>query len=198
MEPPNSWRLLIEGGTLFRTRTRPAYSPAELEEVYSSPWAMDEAWLDHVARRDATLSVMNNNSRPVMYAADLSCGDSYFADHFQVGVRWYLGDYAEGYQFQGPIEETIDRVPHVDLFLLCETLEHLDDPELVLRKIRAKTHTLVLSTPKMTCFDENPQHYWAWDDEAVLEMLLAAGFSPAEYKETRPDIGYVFQVWRCI
>jgi hypothetical protein len=113
-------------------------------------------------------------------------------------LMWYLGDYAPGYTYHGPIERTIDAIPPVDLFLCCETLEHLDEPEAVLKAIRYKTNKLLISTPICTFIDDNPEHYWAWDQEAVVGMLRYAGFEPILYRDTFYDPGYCFQIWGCI
>jgi 2-polyprenyl-3-methyl-5-hydroxy-6-metoxy-1,4-benzoquinol methylase len=89
----------------------------------------------------------------------------------------------------------------VQLYICCETLEHLDDPETVLKAIRSKTQNLVLSTPVDAWRDiTNPEHYWAWDRAAVEEMLRSAGFTVAVYNalDLRPAGGeYCFGIWWC-
>ncbi len=189
---------------MYRERCRPKYSDDELAEIYSRPWAMEQDWLDHVDRQKETeelaRQIIKDDCRT---AADLSCGDARWAGIFP-DLTWTLGDYAEGYDFQGPIEETIEQIDPVDVFFCCETIEHLDDPDYVLSRIRLKTERLILSTPKSYQWDENPEHYWAFDNEAVLLMLLEAGFRKAEYREAngwnkRGRVnGYAFQIWGCV
>lgn len=164
-----------------RLRLRPAHTPERLAEIYARPHE-HRHWNDHRLRAVMTAQFAHELAGPVDTAADLSCGDAAILGSLGVGTR-YLGDFAPGYPLCGPIEETIDQIPPVDLFVCCETLEHLDDPDLVLKKIRAKTKRLVLSTPVGAFDDANEEHYWAWDRDAVEDMLRAAGFEPNVFFE---------------
>lgn len=165
---------------------------------------MDASWEDHVRRIDVTSGVISDIccEYEIHTAADLSCGDGHWRETFPT-LLWRMGDFAPGYEFTGPIEETIEELDPVDLFICCETLEHLDRPDDVLKQIRAKAKFLVLSTPNSTQWDENPEHYWAWDKEAVMGMLGEAGWSGFILREanawgdhTRVN-GYAFQIWGC-
>ncbi len=186
---------------MFRLRTRERYSQEDLERIYS--YQHDHSLFpDHLLRIEATLGLtkelIEGFENPT--AADLSCGDCTVPDAFP-WKRLYLGDFLESSrtQFVGPIEETIHQLPHdVDVFFLLETLEHLDDPDGVLRMIREKTDMLVLSTPWMQWRDENIEHYHCWDSEAVEVMLRTAGFLPELYRITAPNVGYIFQIWGCL
>lgn len=195
---------------MFKERCRPKYSDEELAELYKEPWKMESDWLDHEHRQRGTLEVVDRLVYGIwgdmlgkkIRGADLSCGDGYLASQLPY-VNWKLGDFAPGYEFQGPIEKTIDEIDRVDLFICTETLEHLDEPELVLQKLRKKTRALVVSTPNMYCWDENPQHYWAWDRHAIRYMLQDAGFlnldcqiSPRGVRNGH-EFGYEFQIWGC-
>ena len=109
-----------------------------------------------------------------------------------------LGDFAPGYQIRGPIEETIERIPSVDMFVCSETLEHVNDPDAVLRQIRRKADMLLLSTPiGETAPSNNIQHYWGWDRPAIQDMLDKAGFKTVQvYTElVFPGSVYDFQIW---
>jgi hypothetical protein len=130
--------------------------------------------------------------------ADLSCGDGAIANGVPA-LRHILGDMAEGVELVGPIEATVRLIPKVNLFICSESIEHLDDPNLVLTLIREKTAKLVLSTP-VGCFnDPNEEHYWAWDREAVEKMLADAGFQVSTYLELSwPCGGYTFGIWGCV
>jgi hypothetical protein len=135
--------------------------------------------------------------------ADLSCGDAVIGRTL-APQRLILGDFAPGYEICGPIEETVYRIPQVGMFILSETLEHLDDPDAMLAAIRSKSATLVLSTPIGEITDENEHHYWGWDQVGVREMLLRAGWGP-EYQcdihyLSQPNSGWApasYQLWGC-
>ncbi len=181
----------------MRVRLRPAWSEAELTELCPVPH--DHAkYRSHIVRVEHTISLGQALCRETgmtpATVADLSCGDAV--------IPWalcedpVLGDFAPGYPVTGMIEETIHLIPHVDLFVLSETIEHLDDPDLMLRVIRGKSHRLLLSTPLGEFDDHNIQHYWGWDGEAVREMLEAAGWAPVVWSTvTGPDAA--FQIWGC-
>lgn len=184
----------------MRVRLREAYGPEKLAEIYAAPHRHAK-WPDHQIRVAVTIQLAHSLVGNVPSAADLSCGDAAIVEALGI-TQTHLGDYAEGYEHRGPIEQTIEQIPHVDLFVCSETVEHLDDPDLVLKKIRTKTDALVLSTPvgAWNDADRNPEHYHAWDREAVEEMLTAAGFRVVLYNELdlRPGGGeYSFGIWGC-
>lgn len=186
-------------------RLRTAYKADDLDQIYAKPHDSSK-WLEHRVRVQVTSAFTDsffNEVRGVQSsAADLSCGDGTLIRSL-VGVgTTYLGDYAPGYEFQGPIEETIHKIPDVDLFLCTETLEHLDDPLIVLKWIRTKAYNLVLSTP-IDAWDDvrNPEHYWAWDREYVEYLLREAGyhvsaFMALDFRPISPAC-YCFGVWGC-
>lgn len=183
---------------IFRKRLRPKYTDKQLAQIYSRPHKVLDEWVDHTLRLQATLRVakqlIGSEDRS---AADLSCGDGYVLHSLDIENK-YFGDFAEGYEFVGPIEKTINEIPEVDIFVLCETLEHLDDPDAVLKLIRPKARKLIISTPIGESTDENIEHYWGWNKRAVKVMLKGAGWMPLHYDETVPPFGYRFQIWGCI
>jgi len=128
--------------------------------------------------------------------ADLSCGDGEILKQTNLDQRIF-GDYAPGYEYTGPIERTIWEIPNVDVFFLCETIEHLDDPETILETIRLKTKKLILSTPLDEQTDENHEHYWSFSKSDMYDLLLDTGFTVVHYRETNPPYGYRFQIWGC-
>lgn len=177
-------------------RLRPAYTEEELNELYAVPHD-HSIFPDHVLRVQDTVSLaLELIDSTCLYAADLSCGDAYILDQLPIHVKIY-GDYAPRYDFVGPIDTTIKQIPSVDLFICCETLEHLDDPMATLKAIREKTRKLIVSTPLGEFDDGNPEHYWGWDKDGMRKLLLKSGFHPVLYRETRPPMGYVFQHWGC-
>jgi hypothetical protein len=132
---------------------------------------------------------------------DLSTGDA--AIPKGLAAEWHtllLGDLAPGYLYHGPIEETIKQIRDVDLFILSETLEHLDDPDQVLKDIRMKSKSLLLSTPLDEDNDGNPEHYWSWNKDDVRLMLVSAGWSPDIYSSVQFESlnNYGFQIWGCL
>lgn len=195
---------------MYRHRNRPKYSEAELAELYSVSYDHTK-WPDHILRVQTTIEVgeqlLVGIDSPSI--ADLSCGNAVIASALadngsgQFGLV-ILGDYTPGYEFTGPIEETIDQIPKVDLFVFSESAEHLDDPDLVLRKIRGKADKLLVSTPNCSWPDPNPEHYWSWDQEAVQGMLIDAGWSPKIYEESYyiqedgTPLGYRYQIYGCV
>lgn len=181
-----------------RVRLRPAHDAATLAKIYATPHN-HTAWLDHKIRVAVTAQFTHVLAGKVGSAADLSCGDATIIDALDVGTR-YRGDFAPGYDLCGPIDETIEQIPVVDLFICCETIEHIDDPDPTLKLIRAKAKTLVLSTPVDAFSDHNPEHYWAFSRQGVEDMLGAAGFTVVAYAaiDCRPGGGeYMFGVWYC-
>jgi hypothetical protein len=181
-----------------RQRLREAYTREELETVYPAPHDHTK-WHDHQVRVAVTVQLAHALVGDVRSAADLSCGDGAILGALRI-PELHLGDFAPGRRYRGPIEETIAEIPQVDLFVCSETIEHLDDPDGVLKAIRPKTAALVLSTPVGCWQDRNPEHYWAWDRDEVEDMLVTAGFTVALYAglDLRPGGGeYEFGIWGC-
>jgi hypothetical protein len=181
-----------------RERLRPGYDPEKLSEIYAKPHD-HRAWTDHLVRVETTKVLATHALGSIHSAADLSCGNGAIVDALGA-AEVYHGDYAPGYPITGPIEDTVEQIPYVDAFVCSETIEHLDDPDTVLARIRTKTRALVLSTPVEAWGDHNPEHYWAWDRGSVEEMLAAAGFTPFLYAavDLRPaNAEYCFGIWVC-
>ena len=133
--------------------------------------------------------------------ADLSCGNGAIAKSVKASASSaYLGDFADGYEFAGPIEKTINDLPEVDLFVCSETLEHLDDPELVLSLIREKTKWLLLTTPINNWGDKNKEHLWSWDREGVESLLSKSSFTSQMFSSLDSTVigeAYVYGIWVC-
>ena len=186
---------------MMRTRLRPMPTEAELAHMYATPHDHIR-WTDHLYRVDVTSAIAHLMTNRRDRVADLSCGNALIALRLEAerAARLTLGDYAPGYAHTGPIEKTIEQITPVDVFICSETIEHLDDPDAVLARIRQKTDRLVLSTPDGEQDDQNPEHVWGWDAEAVEDMLRKAGFVPQIHTtvDTRPA-GYVYayQIWAC-
>jgi hypothetical protein len=181
----------------MRTRLRPKYSEEELKEIYKTPHEHN-LWVDHIQRVESTIA-LSVWFYPICKVADLSCGDGYIVDSINAETK-YKGDFASGYDYTGPIEKTLKLIPVVDLFILSETIEHIDDPDTLLREIRKKTKYLILTTPKDEHDDSNPEHYWGWGKKDMKEMLISANFSPQIYQELEffgSQFCYTYQMWGC-
>lgn len=185
----------------MRVRLNPALSHTELAELCAAPHD-HTLWPDHRLRVSQTVALARELGVPAA-GADLSCGDAAIGRAL-APQRLILGDIAPGYEICGPIELTIRELEHVELFICCETIEHLDDPDDVLSQIRLRADTLVLSTPIGETSSENKQHYWGWDVAEVGAMLRRAGWQ-AEYQcdvryLSRPSTGWApasYQIWGC-
>lgn len=181
-------------------RLRPAYSPEELAEIYEKEYNHTR-WPDHIERVKFTKSFIRDVmiDRNIRTVADLSCGDGAIA--LGIGAEeWFLGDLTPGEHcgFHGPIEQTIEQIPQVDLFILSETLEHVDDPAGLLAKIWDKADCLVLTTPLGEVDDGNPEHYWGWDLDGIESLLEDALWWPDHSVLFTPDVEdvyYTYQVW---
>jgi hypothetical protein len=187
-----------------RVQLRPPPTRPELDRMYAGPH-QHAAWADHRIRVDVTVALGRHFLKPFSVIADLSCGDAAIAQRLAAPLkaRTILGDYAPGYPITGPIELTAACVDQgeADLWICCETLEHLSDPDAVLRQIRPRTAALLLSTPEAEMDGaRNPEHVWGWDAQEVERMLRAAGFTPSIFNrlDLRPaGFEYSFQIWAC-
>lgn len=182
----------------MRVRLRPAHSEQALADIYSTPHEHWQ-WKDHQLRVQMTIAFASW-FKDVNLIADLSAGDAVIINSIPATTR-YIGDFASGYEFTGAIDETIDLIPKVDLFICSETIEHLDDPEKTLAKIRAKTKALIVTTPDSEINDGNPQHYWGWDSVGVRELLEGVGFKPVIFNTLQfedPNLIYDYQFWGCV
>lgn len=187
----------------MRVRLRLAPNEMEMLLLYPRPH-VHTRWADHIIRVDETILMAAAMLPRGGTVADLSCGDAAIARALAAshGARVILGDFAAGYEYRGRIEETIQCIApgSVDLWILSETLEHLDDPEAVLREIRSRAKALVLSTPDGETGRSNREHVWGWDCEEVGRMLEATGWTPQLHKVLEHPAGgvYSFQLWGCV
>lgn len=179
----------------MRQRVRPAWTDQELANIYATPHDHNLWGRGHGERVQATIALAK--TIPSLSVADLSCGNAAIVNALDVPEK-LLGDYAPGYQLRGPIDATIHEIPVVDLFICCETIEHLDDPDTTIGLVRGKTRNLVLSTPIDAWDDGTPEHYWAWDRAEVEAMLDRAGFTVAAFTsvDSRPyGEPYLYGIW---
>lgn len=183
---------------MYRKRLR-NLSQDEKNELYTKKYDHSQ-WDDHIYRVQRTISIANSFLQDLKchpyIVGDLSCGDGAIVNGLENVKTAYLGDLTPGYQFEGPIEETIKEIPPVDLFVCTETIEHVEQPEKLLRQIKKKAKYLLLSTPNCEYVDDNPEHLWAWNHFAVRYMLeVSARWIPVECQRFKADVGYEYQVW---
>lgn len=171
-------------------RLRPAHAPEKLAEIYAEPHDHRRYGHGHHVRVEETIKLAKRHL-PAYHrrsVADLSCGNGEIARRICTNKRnLHLGDFAEIHPsapieaHTGPIEETIGDIPEVNVFVLSETLEHLDDPQKVLSLIRSKAQALVLTTPLECWLDSNQEHYWAWDRAGVEHLMKNAAWIPRHF-----------------
>jgi len=183
-------------------RLREAPNDFEMMLLYPRPH-VHTRWADHIIRVDETIRMAAELLPHGGTVADLSCGDAAIARSLEKthGAPLILGDYAPGYPIQGRIEETALSIrpdEPVDLWVLSETLEHLDDPERVLSLIRERARSLMLSTPVDEGRDVgNAEHLWSWSADDVAEMLERTGWTVQLHKVLEHPAGgiYNFGLW---
>jgi hypothetical protein len=177
-------------------RLRAKWSDEEMAKIYATPHDHTQ-WKDHVLRVNRTLEIAQG-IKEIKSVADLSAGNAFIINALGISER-YIGDYAPRYEYTGAIEQTIEQIPKVELFILSETLEHIDNPIALLKQIRAKTKYLLLTTPHAKWNDENQEHYWAWDKDGIAELLAEAGFETISFEllELAQSYYYDYQIWVC-
>lgn len=185
----------------MRTRLRPKHSDEALARIYATPHDHTR-WADHHLRVDVTASLTRwvATQFGCRTVADLSAGDGAIVNSLQLPASVvHLGDFAPGYQYTGPIEETIHQIPSVDLFICSETIEHLDDPDEVLYQIGQKAGALVVSTPIGEVEEVgNPEHYWGWDVDDVVRILDDTGWEVVVTNVLElPGWTYDYQIHAC-
>lgn len=84
-----------------------------------------------------------------------------------------------------------------DLIVLTEILEHLEDPDALLRFARRRGGRLVVSSPEMRPgqIDNNPEHLWMFDEEGYTGMLNDSGWRPLYKTKLTFRSDYDFQIW---
>lgn len=154
-------------------------------------------WPEHKQRIETTAAVANQliADLGLKTCADYSAGNRALALRLRGLTMLDTCDYFGS----GRMEERIDEMEPVDLYLCTETIEHLEAPWTVLEKLATKARQLVLSTP----LDENPkignyEHYWSFTEEDVEQMLWQSGWAPHPGCPTilfQKSWTYTYQIW---
>ncbi len=182
-------------------KLREFHDAKELAKIYATPHDHKIYGRGHGVRVNTTIQIAKDmayqaNAKSV---ADLSCGNAAIAKALNIG-KMILGDYAQGYEYSGPLEANLEKIENVDLYLCSESIEHFEDPSSVLNLIRKKSQTLVLSTPINAWYDKNEEHYWAWDRQDVETLLKNAGWSPDVFTMLDTTVfgePYIYGIWGC-
>ena len=139
-------------------------------------------WWEHRLRADLTVAFACH-LLPAAPVIDLSAGDAVIPRGIARGHTVTLGDYASGYEYVGPISETVQLLDNSSdaIFVCSETLEHVEQPARLLYDIRPKCGSLILSTPADDVDESNPEHIWTFSTGDVGHLLAAAGFVAAGF-----------------
>lgn len=211
---------------MTRVRLRQGRSPEEEQSLYARTYPdgyRHDVWPDHVERVEASVDMIRKYYNQIVSVADLSCGDAAIVRGL-VGMKRfrlaYLGDLNGVREVPGevwgrvgvkvippgPLPATVTAGNldggQVDLYVCSETLEHMDDPDELLRRLTGAARYLFLSTPLLESPDSgNLEHYWSWGQDDIHQMLLDAGWSPLEYQRLTPlstrhlEHAYTYQLW---
>ena len=182
-------------------KLREFYTQHELSEIYATPHDHAIYGRGHGIRVNMTIQLAKDMAyqAEAKSVADLSCGNGAIAKALNV-EKTILGDYAKGYEYSGPLEVSLKKIENVDLYICSESIEHVEDPSSVLKLIRSKSQTLILSTPIDAWGDTNDEHYWAWGKQDVEMLLKNAGWTPDVFvmlDTTVFDEPYIYGMWGC-
>lgn len=198
---------------------RPEGEAAFYAERYPDGYRHD-VWPDHVERVRASADLIEKYRRQIRTAADLSCGDGALLNMISRHLtRAVLGDLngvpvsaavncrAQVLETIGPavLPDSLTHLEPVDLFILSETLEHMDDPDDLLRRVGDVARYLFVSTPVDEDLESgNLEHYWGWGTGDIYDMLTAAGWQPLERQILVPQStltlqdAYHYQLWLAV
>lgn len=178
------------------------------EKLYKNQYDHTK-WWDHKVRIPLSITFISSffqaKGIDIFTIADLACGDGAIpiGVAHELGSSLILNDYAEPPEpdvpsliYHADMYKVVERIPKVDLIILSEVLEHLDNPDLLLEKVRAKTDYLFISTPLLERENINPEHVWRWDDLGMGNMFSLAGFESICYGELNLGVSN-FQLWLC-
>ncbi len=200
----------------MRQRTKFRYNDEELKSLYQGYHVGN--WWDHRYRAELSSTMIGRFciDNRVMAIADLSAGDGSILSGalnyiekmhgLSVGsISPVVGDFSVENCFTlrskfeevvcGKIEDTILEMDDVELFILSETIEHVEDPDTLLALISSKSNAIFLSTPLDEVSGTNPEHYWSWGKDDIAVMLGDAGFTHFTMYSELDFAVSKFQMW---
>lgn len=177
---------------------------------YTAVQRSNASWTDHVFRTNVTAGLVA--SLHPASAMDPACGDGSIllaAAKLTHIPALFLGDISvpniEGISSGdgiitncGDILDSFEKFPKTNVVVLTEILEHLPDPDLIVREARAKGDILVASSPLIEANerDDNPEHLWGFDEQGYADLLIDNGWQPiVRSKLLFRDFPYTFQFW---
>jgi hypothetical protein len=177
------------------------HSPEYLSQMYAKPHNHFIFGRGHHIRVELTKVLYKEMCGRVnaKTGADLSCGNAEIIKSFPLDTT-HLGDFAEGYHFKGPLHQTLEEIPQVDIYVCSETLEHVEKPLETLTQIRGRSKSLVLTTPIENWNDTLDEHYWSWDREGVEELIIKAGWKIVNFVVFDSTVfgePYKYGMWCC-
>lgn len=177
------------------------HTDEELALIYSKPHDHKIYGRGHGIRVGITIEIAKDIAYQVKASsvADLSCGNGAIANALNL-ENTILGDYAPGYEHVGKLENNLQHIPNIDLYICSESIEHVEKPFSVLSMIKEKSRSLVLSTPIDAWGDTNEEHYWAWSRSDVEGMLRETGWKPNIFTlldTTMFGEPYIYGIWGC-
>jgi len=184
-------------------------SPVDYNVIRSN-----DRWPDHRARTLATAALIAwLEPQSVL---DPACGDgsialaadrlrpisrAWLSDLSEPGITALVerldGSHPEWSLSRTSIERTFDIVGEYDVVVLTEILEHLEEPDGIVRLASTKARYLVASSPEMRPgqVDGNPEHLWMFDKEGYRGLLGGNGWQVLQYTHLNFRTEYDFQIW---
>lgn len=179
-------------------KLRRFYGLEELRQVYGHPY-QPHLHAEHTQRLEYTAMVADAliNNHGIQTAADLSAGDRTLVHRLGGEARFDRVVTHDLSDDGRDIFVALLELEPVDLFLLTETVEHLEAPWDLLEQVWWKTRWLLLTCP----LTEPPgtgnwEHYWSFDLVDLRAMLEQAGYVDLEVDTlSGSNWTYTYQIW---